>query len=196
MKKTVPVGHKFFNHDVNKKMNTMNNNHRGPNSDGSADRNQDAENQHAKYSREGDEQNRDEEFPGYPHYPASEDITKQMERVPVDVENLTPSSPVTSQVKKPEAKSSLSQESVEDEVKIVPGTEADVTREDLHMLNATEGAYADAVQSNTVTGEDLDVPGADEDDPNEDIGEEDEENNYYSLGGDNHENLEEDQGEF
>lgn len=42
-------------------------------------------------------------------------------------------------------------------------------------------------------GNDLDVPGAELDDENEAIGEEDEENNYYSLGGDNHENLEEDQ---
>ncbi len=32
----------------------------------------------------------------------------------------------------------------------------------------------------------LDVPGASDDDENEDIGEEDEENNEYSLGGDNH----------
>lgn len=38
---------------------------------------------------------------------------------------------------------------------------------------------------------DLDVPGADLDDKDEKIGEEDEENNYYSLGGDNHEDLEE-----
>lgn len=37
----------------------------------------------------------------------------------------------------------------------------------------------------------LDVPGAELDDRNEKIGEEDEENNYYSLGGENHENLEE-----
>jgi len=37
----------------------------------------------------------------------------------------------------------------------------------------------------------LDVPGAELDDISEEIGEEDEENNYYSLGGDNHENLEE-----
>lgn len=36
------------------------------------------------------------------------------------------------------------------------------------------------------TGEDLDVPGSELDDDNEAIGEEDEENNYYSLGGDNH----------
>jgi len=42
--------------------------------------------------------------------------------------------------------------------------------------------------------EGLDVPGADLDDEDEKIGEEDEENNYYSLGGDNHDDLEEDQG--
>jgi hypothetical protein len=40
--------------------------------------------------------------------------------------------------------------------------------------------------------EGLDVPGAELDDDNEMIGEEDEENNYYSLGGDRHEDLEED----
>lgn len=38
----------------------------------------------------------------------------------------------------------------------------------------------------------LDIPGAELDDEMEMIGEEDEENNYYSLGGDNHEDLEED----
>ena len=41
-------------------------------------------------------------------------------------------------------------------------------------------------------GADLDVPGADLDDAQEDIGSEDEENNYYSIGGDNHSNLDED----
>ena len=35
------------------------------------------------------------------------------------------------------------------------------------------------------------IPGAELDDASEDIGEEDEENNYYSIGGDNHEDLEE-----
>ncbi|HEV7779700.1 MAG TPA: hypothetical protein VGO58_00460 [Chitinophagaceae bacterium] len=34
------------------------------------------------------------------------------------------------------------------------------------------------------SGKDLDVPGSEDDDANEDIGEEDEENNSYSLGGD------------
>jgi len=40
--------------------------------------------------------------------------------------------------------------------------------------------------------EDLDIPGAELDDDQEIIGSEDEENNYYSLGGDNHNDLEED----
>ena len=42
--------------------------------------------------------------------------------------------------------------------------------------------------------EDLDVPGSELDDDQEAIGSEDEENNYYSLGGDDHDDLEEDSG--
>ena len=41
-------------------------------------------------------------------------------------------------------------------------------------------------ESEEVSGKDLDVPGQEDDDMNEDIGEEDEENNEYSLGGDRH----------
>jgi len=41
------------------------------------------------------------------------------------------------------------------------------------------------------SGSDLDIPGAELDDQNEAIGNEDEENNYYSIGGDNHNDLEE-----
>lgn len=44
-------------------------------------------------------------------------------------------------------------------------------------------------------GNDLDVPGSELDDNQEDIGSEDEENNYYSLGGDEHNELDEDKGE-
>ncbi len=48
---------------------------------------------------------------------------------------------------------------------------------------------------NTVkTGADLDVPGAELDDQEETIGSEDEENNYYSIGGDDHTDLDEDKG--
>jgi hypothetical protein len=61
----------------------------------------------------------------------------------------------------------------------------DTTDDDGDPLNEPRGTYG-------ATGADLDVPGSETDDGNENIGEEDEENNYYSLGGDNHENLEED----
>lgn len=39
--------------------------------------------------------------------------------------------------------------------------------------------------ANAISGSDLDAPGTEDDDANEDIGEEDEENNTYSLGGEN-----------
>lgn len=37
-----------------------------------------------------------------------------------------------------------------------------------------------------LSGNDLDIPGSELDDDMENVGSEDEENNYYSLGGDNH----------
>ena len=43
-----------------------------------------------------------------------------------------------------------------------------------------------------LTGDDLDIPGSELDDDLEFIGNEDEENNYYSLGGDDHNDLDED----
>lgn len=44
---------------------------------------------------------------------------------------------------------------------------------------------------NDGSGDDLDVPGSELDDEQEATGNEDEENNYYSLGGDDHNDLEE-----
>lgn len=45
-----------------------------------------------------------------------------------------------------------------------------------------------------VSGGDLDVPGSEFDDELEDVGSEDEENNHYSIGGDDHSNLDENDG--
>ena len=45
------------------------------------------------------------------------------------------------------------------------------------------------------SGSDLDIPGSELDDKLENVGSEDEENNYYSLGGDDHNDLDEDKGE-
>jgi hypothetical protein len=49
--------------------------------------------------------------------------------------------------------------------------------------------------SDDVSGADLDVPGSELDDEQEKIGSEDEENNYYSTGGDGHNDLDEDKGD-
>jgi len=49
--------------------------------------------------------------------------------------------------------------------------------------------------NDNISGSDLDIPGSELDDIQESIGSEDEENNYYSLGGDDHNDLEEDKGE-
>jgi len=48
--------------------------------------------------------------------------------------------------------------------------------------------------ANDKFGSDLDIPGAELDDEQEEIGNEDEENNYYSLGGDDHNDLDESNG--
>ncbi len=95
------------------------------------------------------------DYPGYPHYPPSEDIYNNEKEVELNPDDLT-------KKKKTE----------------IPPESGNEKR-----------------FSEDMTGEDLDVPGskADEAQPNE--GSEDEENNYYSLGGDDHNDLEEDQGE-
>ena len=56
--------------------------------------------------------------------------------------------------------------------------------EDLYRaeLDDTDDDGEKLNESDDVSGKDLDVPGAEEDDADEDIGEEDEENNEYSLG--------------
>ncbi len=74
--------------------------------------------------------------------------------------------------------------------------ESDVTDEDLQALGprdlSMDMGEDEAILKNRVwpvdmAGEDLDVPGAELDDESEAIGNEDEENNPYSLGGDRHE---------
>ncbi|MCP9768974.1 hypothetical protein EGI22_13725 [Lacihabitans sp. LS3-19] len=94
-----------------------------------------------------------ENFPGYPLYPASEDIyrkgKKEMDMNPSDL----------SKKKSPNVEKGLMNEK---------GFEDDMS------------------------GDDLDVPGSELDDQQESVGSEDEENNYYSLGGDAHSDLDED----
>jgi hypothetical protein len=71
--------------------------------------------------------------------------------------------------------------------------ESEIDPEDPSKLKEyeTPGAKNEKDFEEDVSGSDLDIPGAELDDLNEAIGSEDEENNHYSLGGDNHETLEE-----
>ena len=82
--------------------------------------------------------------------------------------------------------------------------DTNVTEEEIEMLSRTEESVSDIDdedrrnlmldnidlegdmlnEKNDVSGNDLDVPGTDDDDANEAIGEEDEENNSYRIGGD------------
>lgn len=101
----------------------------------------------------------------------------------------------------------------EDDLEIVMGTEADVTDEDLVLLGdkdkdmdmgddeltRTEGLddtdfdgdpLNEAASDTDSTGDDLDIPEADEDNPaSSSLGQGDEENNYYSLGSEDNDNV-------
>jgi hypothetical protein len=152
----------------------------------------------------GNEQDRD--LPGYPHYPSDEDIMNPQtgfKKISADEElansrNL--SERMVGNTRNEAANENVADD--DDDIKIVRGTEADVTKEDLELLGARDGdqdlgddemVQASARVDDIPEEGDLDVPGADLDDDDEELGEEDEENNYYSLGGDRHESLEEDQ---
>lgn len=91
----------------------------------------------------------DEKFPGYPKYPARDDIYNKYDRID-------------------EADPEIS------------------ARKKHSVLPVPDNEYGNTA---------LDVPGAEMDDEQEAIGNEDEENNYYSIGGDNHNDLEENQGD-
>ena len=69
----------------------------------------------------------------------------------------------------------------------------DILRNKDSIENLTIGPDGEFIDD--LTGETLDVPGAELDDEREAIGMEDEENNYYSIGGDNHNDLEEEKGD-
>ena len=98
----------------------------------------------------------DKNLPGYPIYPAGEDIySKDKEEQDVDPEDV-------SKQKSP--------------------------NEDTTKKNNEKDFRHD------VSGGDLDIPGSELDEQEENMGSEDEENNFYSLGGDDHNDLEEDNG--
>lgn len=164
--------------------------------------------------QESNDEKIDQDFPGYPHYPAEDDILNPdnyNERVDLDVENLTRSHTISADHIKsiegtPEVLSDFTQvdDGDGDDIGMVSGTEADVTAEDLLLLGPRDGDMdmgedeeLKARGWQPFTGRDLDVPDADLDGKDA-LGQGDEENSYYSLGGDEKENLREsdDQNNF
>ena len=134
------------------------------------------------------------DLPGYPHYPDSEDImnTEQNKtrEVPVDIEGIS-RDPAVNVAKKNETRK-LKERAKENQDREEAGAGPnDVTDEDLNALhmNAGEDDMLKKVYA-PYDDSDLDVPGSELDDEQELLGSEDEENNYYSLGGDNHDDLE------
>jgi hypothetical protein len=138
------------------------------------------------------------EFPGYPLYPASDDITDRAKQVPADLEdpslrenNSAGNAPRTPNMAKQQDDEGQARE---------PENEFDVTPEDLEALGPKDlsmdmGEDEELKHRSApvdFSGDDLDVPGSEDDDLSEASGSEDEENNSYSIGGDRHEDLEED----
>ena len=148
----------------------------------------------------------DQDFPGYPHYPAKEDIMDKRtgsHEVDLDVENLPSGRNATGVTQRfipgqekeraAEGAAPRTTSGENDELEIKMGTDADVNDDDLAVLNSTDAEIGTPQNvSNEELDETLDIPGSELDDKAENIGEEDEENNYYSLGGDRHEAQEED----
>lgn len=127
-----------------------------------------------------------EEFPGYPHYPESEDITASEKKLDVDPDTINPKDTGIREAKRNPPSPDYTPE-------IVTGTSADVTEEDLRNLGPLNNDMDEGEDETLLplvkigpdfTGDDLDVPGSELDDEDEERGSEDEENNYYSRGQD------------
>ena len=79
--------------------------------------------------------------------------------------------------------------------------ESNIDPEDTSKIKKTDKSVNARTNSEKETNDDssgsnLDVPGSELDDEQENVGNEDEENNYYSLGGDDHNDLDEDKDEL
>lgn len=140
----------------------------------------------------------DKNLPGYPHYPENEDIlstSSGMHRTDADIEDIPRSGKLN-----PTQLAGLNEDDVPPAISDRPGNvsatdpEADLNEDDLLALGSdTPAGETDpekpeegSIYAHDASGSDLDVPGSELDDASESLGSEDEENNLYSLGGDNH----------
>ena len=79
----------------------------------------------------------------------------------------------------------------------LPGNPVYAAKDDIYTrakktgLDEDELPSKEAQKKEASLEDELDIPGSELDDADEILGEEDEENNYYSLGGDDHSDLDE-----
>ncbi|MEP7127744.1 MAG: hypothetical protein ABI729_02700 [Chitinophagales bacterium] len=145
-------------------------------------------------------------LPGYPLYPASEDImnpANAMEKIDLNEENISPDTTAfnaesnkkaTTANEQPAALNDDEEETEESETKSETDlTEADflaLGNDELNTVEEDDLLLQKRPNPVDMAGSDLDVPGSELDDDDEIIGSEDEENNTYSIGGDRHDDLE------
>ncbi len=134
-------------------------------------------------------------MPGYPLYSPQDDIMNKGERIDADIESVK-----AQDANKATRVDEIPQASIDDEPDVPVNDAYTVTNEDLEALGPADlsmdgGDDEDLKHRSTpvdFSAEDLDIPGSEMDDEAESVGSEDEENNSYSVGGDGHNDLEED----
>ena len=138
-------------------------------------------------AKAGQIENQAEELPGYPLYPPSEDIMNRGKRMDVDVTQVIEGNAAKETHPSPQVPNLGTSEK-----------DSDLTKDDFQALasDEIESTGDDEILENRswpvdFTGKELDVPGSEDDDAQEEIGSEDEENNSYSLGSDRHSDLDE-----
>lgn len=155
-----------------------------------------------KLSRIPKSKGEQKKFSGYPKYPASEDIMNQGKRVEGNLDGeVHTGQRANMKLSKGGFKTNDSEvvAGVEDKLKSTAKNESDVTAEDMEALGpkdlsmdmGDDEQLKHRIRPVDFSAHDLDIPGSELDDEQEEVGSEDEENNSYSLGGDNHEDLEE-----
>lgn len=168
------------------------------------------------------DENIDKDFPGYPHYPASEDIMNPKNntgRVTGELDEESKRDLNKMQLDNPSDKSNPYTAEEKEDLGLKDGTEADLTENDKLGLEAIDDEMGDNNSSEVNeegfertdeittkdledpdagvdkaldrTGDDLDIPYRDDDTTTEALGQGDEENDYYSLGGDSKDQVEE-----
>ena len=140
----------------------------------------------------------DKDLPGYPYYPPEEDIMNPksgFKKIHAD-EELANSRRLSSMLINEKLHKGLPPEPTEIEGDLEK-PRGSLSNHDLKVFGDKDNdpdlgddeLVPKARVDDLPNEQDLDVPGSDLDDLDEAMGEEDEENNYYSLGGDRHENL-------